>query len=112
MFHISTKIRLTFLLTFLLLITATATNAALLNCDKSLAVELTGEECNSVVTQQHVSAVAVLQDAVPARSTNVAFSGYHVEPSPSAIPESAPLLILIVALLAVLLVRAKRFNTK
>ena len=51
---------------------------------------------------------------ISAPATNTTATGFQVNQtrSASAVPESAPLLVMIGALLAVLLVRAKSYNTK
>lgn len=101
---------------FLLVLMASLNaNASLLDCTKSLGMGLaSGAECIPAETVSVHGQSEVLKDAPPTQPLNVARVGFQVDPArtASAVPESAPLLVLFGALLAVVLVRARSCNTK
>jgi len=102
-------------LVFIMLVLAAAANASLLDCTKSLGAGLaSGAECAPLAPLIDEGKSHVVQEAIPAQPIEAVLAGFQVNhPSTtSALPESAPLLVLIGALLAVVLVRAKSCNTK
>lgn len=115
MFHLYniTGVKLAFV--FITLVAAAAANASLLDCTKFVGVELaSGAECTPTGIMVHDDQSYVLKDAISAPPINTVRASFQVNQtrSASAIPESAPLLVLIGALLTVVLVRAKSCNTK
>lgn len=93
---------------------ASAANAALPDCANFPGADSsTGVECASA-TIVHESGSESLHHSLPATPINATLIKFQADqaPSASAVPESAPLLILVGALLAVFLVRAKRHNNK
>jgi hypothetical protein len=109
----SASIKLAFL--FIALTVAAAANASLLDCTKSLGTELTsGAECIPVAPSVNEGKSYVLRESIPSQPIKTALVGFQLNQTrtTSAVPESAPLLVLVGALLAVLLVRAKSCNTK
>lgn len=103
-------------LIFIALTAAGAANASLLDCTKSLSMSLvTGAECAPVEAAADNGQSYVLKEAIiPAPPIKAGLAGFQVDQTrgASAVPESAPLVVLIGALLAVVLVRAKSCNTK
>lgn len=113
--HLNQAVSINIVLVFSGLMMAAAANASLLDCSKSLGLELaSGAECIPAQTTVIERQSPGLNEGVSAPSANVASTGFQVNQTRtgSAVPESAPLLVLIGALLAVVLVRAKSYNTK
>jgi hypothetical protein len=101
-------------LIFIAFLATTSANAALPDCANFPEMEsATRAECASA-TVVHESGSEPLHRALPATPINEALMKFQVDPAPAAsgVPESAPLLVLVAALLAVFLVRAKRHNNK
>ncbi|MDO8344579.1 MAG: hypothetical protein Q7T48_15360 [Cellvibrio sp.] len=105
-FHSAASVKLALIL--MALLAATVANASLLDCTHSSGVECVPKE--AVVDTGHES----VQDGLPVTPINIALTSFRVDQTrgASAIPESAPLLVLFGALLAVVLVRAKSHNSK
>ena len=98
-----------------MLMASLSAHASLLDCSKSSVVGLTtGAQCVPVVAGSVNGQSAELKNALPAQVANTASVGFHVDQSRAAraVPESAPLLVLFGALLAIVLVRARSCNTK
>lgn len=115
MLHPNGTISIKFALIFIALVTAVAANASLLDCPGSLdAHSVADEQCTPIEPFADDGQTPVLQEAVPAQPIQVALVGFQLNQArtTSALLESAPLLVLIGALLAVLLVRAKSHNSK
>lgn len=113
--HLNQAVSINIVLVFSSLMMAAAANASLLDCSKSLGLELaSGAECISAETSVIEHRSPGLNEVIPTPSATAASTGFQVNQtrSASAVPESAPLLVLIGALLAVVLVRAKSYNTK
>lgn len=110
--HNTVSVKLVFIM--IALMAASAANASLLDCNKLLAMEsASGLEC---VPKEMVvdTGYEPVEDALPGTPINNALTSFQIDQtrSASAIPESAPLLVLFGALLAVVLVRAKSHNSK
>lgn len=92
------------------LIAAAEANASLLDCTKSLALA-SGAECAPIANTDQSY---VMKEAIPAPPIKAARASFQVNQTrvTSAVPESAPLLVLVGALLTVALIRAKSCNTK
>jgi len=102
-------------LIFIALVVAATAKASLLDCTKPAGAALVaGAECAPVEIMTHDGQSYVLKEAIPTPPIEASRAGFQMDQtrSASAIPESAPLLVLIGALLAVVLVRAKSCNTK
>lgn len=115
MLHLNGTISIKLAFIFIALVAAAAANASLLDCTKSLATELaSGAECAPIAPLVDEGKSPVLQESIPAQPIQIALAGFQLNQTrtTSAVPESAPLLVLIGALLAVVLVRAKSCNTK
>ncbi|HCS63755.1 MAG TPA: hypothetical protein DIW64_06480 [Cellvibrio sp.] len=110
--HNTVSVKLVFIL--IALMAATTANASLLDCNKFPGMEsASGLEC--VPKEEEVdTGHELVKDALPGTPINHALTSFQVDQtrSASAIPESAPLLVLVGALLAVVLVRAKSHNSK
>lgn len=115
MYHLCSSAPLKHSLVFIVLMTSATANASLLDCTESSGATLAaGVECASVETLLTGDQTYAEIEATPAPPIGVALAGYQVDKArtPSALPESAPLLVLVGALLAVVLVRAKSHNSK
>jgi len=115
MLHSNGTISIKFALIFIALVAAAAANASLLDCPGSLDVNPIGDaQCSPIEPLADEGQISVLQEAIPTQPIQVALAGFQLNQArtTSAVPESAPLLVLIGALLAVLLVRAKSHNSK
>ncbi len=115
MYHLCSSATLKHTLVFIVLMTSASANASLLDCTESSGATLAaGVECASVESLLPGDQTNADKEATPAPPIGAAFAGYQIGKarSPSALPESAPLLVLVVALLAVVLVRAKSHNSK
>lgn len=115
MLHHNGTISIKFALIFIALVAAAAANASLLDCPGSLDANVGADaQCAPIEPLTDDGQSSVLQEAVPVQAIQVALVGFQLNPArtTSALPESAPLLVLIGALLAVLLVRAKSHNSK
>ncbi|WP_062060116.1 hypothetical protein [Cellvibrio sp. OA-2007] len=113
--HLNQAVSINIVLVLSALMMAAAANASMLDCGKSLRLELVASaDCVFVEMTAAEGKVTVGNHSVSAPATNTPGAGFQVNQTrtASAIPESAPLLVLIGALLAVLLVRAKSYNTK
>jgi hypothetical protein len=101
---------------FLIAVMATAaTHASLLDCTTSPYVDVVADApCTPIEPLVDESKTYILEEAIPAQPIKAVLAGFQVNQTraTSALPESAPLVVLIGALLAVLLVRAKSCNTK
>lgn len=115
MIHFDSTANAKLVFLFIALMAAAAANASLLDCTKSLATELaSGAECAPIAPLVNEGKSYVVQEAIPAQPIKAALEGFQLNRArtTSAVPESAPLLVLIGALLTVVLVRAKSCNTK
>jgi len=96
------------------MIAAVNVNATPLDCTAAFGADASAVQCvpNGEITS--MDSVPALKETTPVALTNAAPQGFHINQarSPRAVPESVPLLILLSAIITVLLVRAKRFNTK
>ncbi len=104
-----------FALLGIILGTTMAANASLLDCTSNLGVELlSGGGCAPIESMINQTPDYVVTDSIPAAPINAELVTFHVDQAHRAntMPNSIPLLVLISALLAILLVRAKGFNTK
>lgn len=113
--HLDQAVSFNIVLVLSALMMAASANASMLDCSKSLRLELgSNADCIFVEMATAEGKIAVGNHSVSAPATNTAVAGFQVNQTrtASAIPESAPLLVLIGALLSVLLVRAKSYNTK
>lgn len=115
MVHLRNTVSVKLVFILIALMAATAANASLLDCTKSLATDLaSGVECAPMAPLVNEGKSLVLQESIPAQPIQPELAGFQLNQvrTTSAVPESAPLLVLIGALLAVVLVRAKSCNTK
>ena len=115
MMHLYSRTSVKFALVFTTLMAAATANALLLDCTTSPGAELLpGAECTPADPVVNKTPGYVLEEAIPVTPINAALVAFQVDQARSSGPisNSVPLLVLIGALLSVLLVRAKRFNTK
>jgi uncharacterized low-complexity protein len=113
--HLDQAVSINIVLVFSALMMAAAANAAMLDCSKSLSLKLVASaDCIAVEMTAGEGKSTAGKHGISAPATNTTATGFQVNQtrSASAVPESAPLLVMIGALLAVLLVRAKSYNTK
>ena len=113
--HLNQAVSINAALVFSMLIMAVAANASQLDCSKSLGLELASSaDCIFAEITAKEPQSPGLEKGISAPSANTAAAGFQVNQArtASAVPESAPLLVLIGAMLAVVLVRAKSYNTK
>lgn len=96
------------------LMATAAVNASPLDCTAPVGAGASGVQCIPDGNIASIDAAPALKEAVPVVSANLASQGFHINQarSPSSMPESVPLMLLITAVIAILLVRAKRFNNK
>jgi hypothetical protein len=115
MLHHNGTISIKFALIFIALVAAAAANASLLDCPGSLDTNVDADaQCAPIEPLMDNGPPSILQEAIPTQPIQVALAGFQLNQARTtgAVPESAPLLVLIGALLAVLLVRAKSHNSK
>lgn len=114
MVHLRNTVSVKLVFILIALMAATAANASLLDCNKFPGMEsVSGLEC--VPKEEEVdTGHEPVKNVLPGTPINNALTSFQVDQtrSASAIPESAPLLVLFGALLAVVLVRAKSHNSK
>lgn len=113
MHHLYSSAPLKHALVFIVLLTSTPASASLLDCTESPGAAIAaGVDCASLESSVEVDQPYSIKEAAP--SLEVGFAGYQVDQTRNsgALPESAPLLVLLGSLLAVLLVRAKNRNSK
>lgn len=96
---------------------AATVNASLLDCSKTPNANLVPDtECKPVYYAANASPVAALKEAIPvATSAAMATGGgfkLNQTRTSDAVTDSAPLFILICALVGVILIRAKSYNSK
>ncbi len=115
MIHLDSAASVKLALFLIALMATAATHASLLDCTTSPDTDLVADaQCAPVEPLVDDGQSYTLQEAIPAQPIKAVLAGFQVNQTrtTSALPESAPLLVLIGALLAVLLVRAKSCNTK
>lgn len=117
MMHLHSTASIKFALICITLITTAGANASLLDCTKSMGMKLAsgaGAACAPIETIANTGQANALKKNVPATPIKAASVSFRVDQTrtPSAVPESAPLLVLVGVLLAVALIRAKSCNTK
>lgn len=92
-------------------------NALLLDCSKSPNTHLAPDaQCKSAEYVTHASPVTALKEAIPVVAPAVIATGggfqLNQTRASDAATGSAPLLVLICALVGVILIRAKSYNSK
>ena len=108
MLHCDNWISAKIVFVFITLVASMAANALMLDCSTTQA--LPGTEC--VATEGVDSTtLAYAKDKAPSVSTNTTRADFQINQDHQS-SNFAPLLVLLGVLLAALLVRAKRFNTK
>jgi len=115
MLHCENRASVKLALVFITWMAAAVANASLLDCTSTLGVEpISGAGCAPAERAAKQAPTYGLQEAIPATPINAALAAFQIDQTRHTDPmsNSAPLLVLMGALLAVLLVRAKRFNTK
>lgn len=114
MIHLHSTARAKLVIILITLAAATAANASLLDCTTFPEMKSgSGVECVPAEALVDIGQEPV-QDTLPPAPINTALASFQVDQtrSTSAVPESAPLLILIGAVLGVVLIRAKSYNSK
>jgi hypothetical protein len=117
MMHLHSTASVKFALICITLITAAGANASLLDCTKSMGMVLAsgaGAACAPIKTIANTGQANALKKDAPASPIKAAGVSFQVDQTraTSAVPESAPLLVLVGVLLAVALIRTKSCNTK
>lgn len=109
MYHLYSPAKLKLTLGFIVWMTSATASAFLIDCTES-----SGVACASVEPLLKRDQAYAVEEDSPAPPLAIGLAGYQVDQTraPGALPESAPLLVLISGLLAVVLVRAKSHNNK
>lgn len=99
----------------IILMAAATANASLLDCTTSVGAEsLSGSGCTPAEGVLNAASDYAVKDALPVPPINSAPAAFQVDQTrtPSPLSNSVLMLVLMGTFLAVVLVRAKRFNTK
>lgn len=116
MLHFNSLTSIKIIVSVILLMTTAATNASLLDCSQSLPANVDmADDCALAANSGEVNNTYGVNNVLPAALLPAVadVSGFHVNRvSSSKIPGSAPLIGFVCTLLAVLLIRAKAFNSK
>jgi hypothetical protein len=113
MIHIHSAVSVKLVYIFIICVITPTANASLPECASRLGIEL-ASECARVEPLLNDTQSFLVKEPIPVQPIKAVLADFQVDQNraANAIPESAPLLLLIGALLAVALVRAKSCNTK